>query len=216
MKRKASAAGLKGGKPKQKRQKIPPLMKQPNTISLGPERKAIDVSQALLIPTGTATGTISSLLTPIAQGVNDTERIGRKVRLLKMDLRYNAYMASTTTVGSPFRIKIVYDKQANGVAPTAAQVLTTDSMISPNNLDNADRFITLADWYTQPMSVPSDMNESKRLTRKMDLNQIWSAATGTIADITTGSVYLWVWSNGQIATTAGVFSYYCRFRYTDQ
>lgn len=198
-----------------KKQKTNNILVQQNTVRRGAEKKNIDVAQVLTMPVATGTASVSNFLTPIVQGITDNERIGRKVRLVKFSLRWNAYLASTTTVGSPFRVKVVYDKQCNGQALTAASVMTVDSMISANNLDNADRFITLCDFYTRRLSQPSQLNDSGFLQRKIDLNQLWGGVTGGIADLNTGAVYLLAWSNGQIATQAASFSYYCRFRYTD-
>jgi len=220
MKRKVSDAGLKTGRAKTtKRKKVAPqqLTRQVNTVRGGPEKKNIDQSAVLSITNATITGFISSLLTPIAQGSTANSRLGRKVRLTKVTLRWNAYLSSASAQGSPLRVKMIYDKQTNGAAPTAADVLQSDSMISPNNLDNSDRFITLMDFLTEPLSVNNNYSVSGQVTKNIDLEQIWlgGTATGVIGSLLTGSCYLFVWQNGQIVTASANFSYYCRFRFLD-
>jgi len=191
-----------------------PLAQQRNTVRAGPEKKDVQQTQTLTVPAGGA-GVVSSLLTPLAQGVTNSSRIGRKVRLMKITVRWYYLLNAAETKGGPCRVKIVYDKQCNGQAATGAGVLQNDTFTGMNNLDYSDRFITLADWETESLSVENNFTTSGMINRKIDLEQIWNGnvATGTIADLATGSVYLIAWQVGCISSPS--FFYNSRIRFED-
>jgi len=113
------------------------------------------------------------------------------------------------------RVKVIYDKQANGVAPTAVDVFAVDSFYSPNNLDNADRFVTLADFITPPMSVANEFCVSGKSYTKINLDTLWTSTAGNIANVKTGSIYLLACQNGNAGVAAPTFTYYSRVRYQD-
>lgn len=192
------------------------MMQQANTLRGGPEKKNIDNIQTLTVPIA-GTAIQSSLLTQVAQGATSSNRLGRKIRLLKFNLRFTATLAANSVGGSPLRIKVVYDKQTNGAAMATTDVVLADVLYSPNNLDNTDRFITLVDEITEPISVQNNFSIAGQFNRKIDLEQVWlgQTAAGAIADILTGSVYMFVWQTGSITVGAPTFSYYTRTRFTD-
>lgn len=220
MKRKASTAGdnKKAKKPAIKRANASPnLLRSPNTVHGGPEKKNFDLAQTVNIPL-TGTSGQSTLLTQLAQGTASNTRLGRKVHLVSFDMRWYINSFATSTGGAIYRIKIIYDKQANGAAPAATDVLTVDSITAANNLDNSDRFITIADEFTEPTSQQDKQVVGGRIFRKMDLEQIWlgGGAGGTIASIITGSLYLFAWaSNGTAAVTPAALVMYTRVRFED-
>lgn len=201
---------------RQPQKKFVALSRQPNTVRGGPEKKAVETVQALNVPIA-GTAVVSSSLTIIPQGATSNDRLGRKTRLTKLNLRWQASLVSTSLGGSPLRIKVVYDKQANGVAPLATDVLLTDLFYGPNNLDNADRFISLIDEITEPLSVNNNFSIGGQFNRQIDLEQMWlgTTASGAITSLLTGSVYMFVWQTGAITTTPPVFSYYTRVRFED-
>jgi len=200
-----------------KRQKIQNLLTQPNTVrTKGPERKAIDFAESIAIPL-VGTWAQGSLLTQIARGSAGNERIGRKVRLRSIVLRWEVVCDNLTTAGGQCRVRVVYDKQSNGVAPNIAQVFSQNSYTGHNNLDNQDRFITLVDVRSKCIEKGQREVDSGVEKRKLDLDQIWIAAnvTGTIADITTGALYLFVSNTGTFGTAPPIINYQIRTRFED-
>jgi len=181
------------------------------------EKKNVDTVQ-ILTPNLAGNNIISTLLTPLPQGSANANRLGRKVQLLNFSLRWEAVMAPTSAAGGTFRVKVIYDKESQGVAPTAAQVFATDSSSGQNNLDYADRFITICDFYTDPISIASNFCTAGHLERKLNLQQLWlgSSPTGNIADITTGACYLFAANTGSFITAAPTFNFVSRFKYTDK
>ena len=112
-------------------------------------------------------------------------------------LRWSWNLASISTGGSPARILVVYDKQT-AAAPAITDILVADTFIGQNNLNNRDRF---------PFSVIRSVNPLEQTATQYWWNdlQVFNMETmfnsgnaGTVADITSGSVYLFV------AQTAGI------------
>ena len=126
-------------------------------------------------------------------------------------------MAATSTLGSPVRIIVFYDKQANAQAPAVTDVLLADAFPSPNNLSNRDRFVVLADIVTEPIGVATGVYVANfEIYKKLNLETMFNAGTaGTIGDITSGSVYIMAAQAGAIATAAPTFTFRSRIRYTD-
>ncbi len=93
-----------------------------------------------------ATTMESANLNIIAQGNTESQRIGRKVILRRVDVKgvliipLSADAADTSEV---VRLLLVCDKQTNGAAFTATDIWDTDSIRSFNNLANSSRFRVL-------------------------------------------------------------------------
>lgn len=115
--------------------------------ALKPELKFFDTA---LTETQFATTAAVSFpsLNLIPQGVTESTRVGRKCTIKKLHLNFrltkdaSATLAGTDTV----RVIVYVDKQANGAAATAADILevTTDTF-SYRNLANVNRFRILKD-----------------------------------------------------------------------
>lgn len=161
--------------------------------SSGIERKNIDDSSAKWL-TGTATWNIACL-NDVAQGTSAITRIGRKI-LMKSILVQGAL---TNTSGQA-RILIVYDKQTNGANPAATDILTSNTLMAAQNLDNRDRFIILADIYpfAQDENLGNQNTGSLQYKRyiKCNLETIYGSNVGTVADIESGGVFMLTNCNG--------------------
>lgn len=167
--------------------------------SSGIERKNID-DTAPKITTGVTTWTINTL-NDCAQGTTATTRIGRKILMKSINIQG----VVATSTGNTARILIVYDKQPNGAVPLATDVLTSNTLMAMQNLDNRDRFIILADIfpYDQEENIANPSASSgfgwKRYI-KCNLETIYNGTLGTIADITTGSLLIMTNINGATIT----------------
>lgn len=106
----------------------------------GYEKKFKDESMAndAITPTMVITN-----LSVIAQGTNESERIGRRITIRNIHLKGAVHLASTaqiTQTADVVRLMIVQDTQTNGVQMTALNLLETDTIFSFRNLANSSRF----------------------------------------------------------------------------
>lgn len=185
---------------------------------LGPELKTIDVNG---FTNFTTAGSVL-LLNGVATGTDYNTRVGRKIRLISLLFRLSTDLQAPNPGGEIFRIMLVYDTQANGVAPTIANILQQSQWDSPINLDNRDRFKVLLDkMYTSGANnyaggaittgnfTPVNMKRYQKLN--LDVN--FSGTAATIGSIATGSIYMLLMSAN---TSSTVLAYYnSRIRFID-
>ncbi len=134
----------------------------------------VDLDDAVVAANGTVTASINL----IPQGTTEVTRIGRKCTITSIGWKFDMTLpvsANAAGVSSDhLRVMLILDKQCNGAAATALNVLETDDYQSFNNLANKGRFQTLMD-------------------REYDLNYITAAGNGTANDwaeaITSDSFY---------------------------
>ncbi len=115
----------------------------------GGEMKFLDtqVDSAMAV-----TGTIVDTFVTIAQGVLENQRVGRACTIKGINWRWRVRLPNTTTVGNTsdtVRMIMYLDKQTNGAAATAIQILEANAgaigFQSYNNLENKGRFRILYD-----------------------------------------------------------------------
>jgi len=157
------------------------------------------------------------LLNGIARGDDIAERIGRQVTIRSLEYRIMGQCTKTTGERQVCRIMFVYDTQTNGAALTIAQVLNSVDVYSPRNLENRTRFKVLKDWtfvVQEYLSDPSIAIFKGYL--KLFLPMVFNNGdAGTVADITTGSLYCIVLGKKAAGATAGATEGTVRIRYTD-
>ncbi len=93
-------------------------------------------------------GSIATSLITIAQGVTESQRIGRKCTIRSINCRFEVSLPGATAIANTsdiVRCIIFLDKQANGVTPSITGVLESADYQSFNNLANKGRFRTLMD-----------------------------------------------------------------------
>ena len=135
-----------------------------------------------------------------------------------MLLRYTANLGGAGVQGgSPIRILVVYDRQANAVTPIITNILQTDDFNSPQNLDYASRFFIMMDIITEPLSTTGNEGiGAKRYKRLNTITEFNTGNAGTVGDITTGAVYLMIAQNSSISGGGiGTFAFYNRLRFSD-
>lgn len=186
-----------------------------------PEMKFTDVNNTIQLPAGgggfAAGGGI--LLNGLATGSGADQRIGRKVVWKTFLLRWQIELepGGASTNGTPVRILVVYDKQANTVAPAATDILALDNFRSAQNLSNRDRFLVLVDKITPPIGTSSNFCVAGKIYRKrLNLETIFNAnSAGTVGDITSGSIYIFAAQTSNVGTTGPQLHFNSRLRYTD-
>jgi len=181
------------------------------------ELKFLDVNTAIAVG-GPAAATFGTgiLLNGLATGTDASSRIGRKVTLKSLYVRWSSIFVAGAGGGGAIRILVVYDKQANAAAPSITDILLANDFNSPNNLSNRDRFVTLTDFVSDQLSSGANLADCGVFHKTLNLETMFNAGSaGTIADITSGSVYMFIAQSGGITTTAPTLSYRSRIRYTD-
>lgn len=210
----------------------------------GPERKFIDtiissneeygaISFELGVPAytfpGEATVSNAVLMNGLPQGTDSTQRIGRKIMMksIQANIEVTLQSESTMTVGTPIsgvtpgtvRCLVVYDSQANGAAPDITDILqlgSIGSLVSPMNLNNRERFKII--WDKRRHIDPQGPGTIHfHLYKKCGLPVVFNGGNaGTIADIQTGSVYIFLITDVQAtaANTMGALAY-TRIRFLD-
>lgn len=193
------------------------LLFQANTVGLGNEKKEIVTA----LPNaggvvGSVTFSAGTLLNHTAQGAGSLNRIGRKITMRSLYVRYSCSLAPTSLGGSPLRILIVYDKQSNAIAPAITDILVANDFNAVNNLNNSDRFITIADELTKPLSVGNNTSVAGTIYRKLGLDVIFKdTSANDITDITTGSVYAFIAQTSAVTVVTPAVLSFCRIRFTD-
>lgn len=179
------------------------------------EFKAVDVTTAT---TSVGTTPVFFLLNGMTSGSGLDQHIGREVTLKSLEIKYVVGPEAGVTVDQMVRVLLVYDRQTNGAAPAVTDVLTSQSSVSPRNLENRHRFKILYDR-TLPINTPVEPISKKyrkfyrRLAHPVTFN---AGVAGTVADITTGSLYLVAFGTRPIgANTAAYIEFFSRIRYQD-
>jgi len=182
----------------------------------GGELKFIDSNPTPALSFGSTAFSAGSLLNGCVPGSAATERIGRKFTMKSLLIRYRMNLGATSTGGCQMRILIVYDKQANATAPAITDILLADAFDSPNNLSNRDRFVTITDIITDNISVQGNYSVCGVNYKSVNLETMFNAGNaGTIGDITSGSIYLFIANSGSLGVANGASSFRTRVRYTD-
>lgn len=194
----------------------------------GPEFKNTDVSNAMTIPTATSSWSNLILLNGIDQGAGNSQRVGRRVTVKSILVRYNFGLPSPTATSqlAAVRLMIFYDKQPQGATPLITDVLDTASINSLTNLANSDRFVILRDWYLdnpKEFGYRPDLSGTFSVAGKEfialpgnGLDEQFSGTGGTISSIATGAIYFgFVTTAATVNTSGSRIDFVSRVRYTD-
>lgn len=179
------------------------------------EKKNIDVVNLTSITAGSGAAALKHL-NPLAPGTSATTRIGRRVKMHSLLIKWQGSLGPTSAGASPLRLLVVYDKQANGAAPAATDVLTSDAIASGMNLSNSRRFIILCNEEISCVGTQGPQSFMTERFIKMNLDvEFNTGVAGDITDIQTGSVYSLIYQNGNIITAGIGMECFTRIRFTD-
>ncbi len=184
----------------------------------------------LITPTAmAATGVFvtNGSLCEIPQGVEESERIGRKVVVRTISVKCKMRLATSTTAtgNNMYRLIFYVDHQCNGATATALDILEQDDLLSFRNLANRSRFDIIYDE-TKVMNptaaagngTANDFGEVfhyKEFDMPVNIPLEFdnSAATGAIATIRSNNIGLMLIM--QDATEVVNFTGTVRLRFTD-
>ncbi len=192
---------------KKRKAKLAPLVARVRRLEKSREFKFIDTQLTESAQNATP---IITQLTNVVQGVTDTTRLGNKITVTGLMLRYTV----EDTITNKYRIMIVQDKQTNGVIYAAGDLLedatSFDNLISPANRDNKKRFRVMYDRL-HLISVNGVANGQGRKFVKLNLTVSYDGNAGDITDLTSSSLSLLT-----VAHTASVaHTIFVRVFYTD-
>lgn len=178
------------------------------------------------------TGSITLLCNP-SLGSDYTSRIGRKITIRNYYIRGwvtpSVQAATSGGLVGPSqlaRMIILIDMQPNGSAPAITDILSTASPSSHINLNYRDRFKILTDKvFPMDASLLSTTNQyvgygkgtyAIKKYKKCKIDVIFNSTNGgTIADISSGALYMvWIGSQASGAVDA-VANIATRVRYSD-
>lgn len=177
------------------------------------EFKSVDTTIAVNSDT---TGAIV-LLNGIARGDDINERTGRQVTLRSVQLSLTFGVVSGTGIDQYQRYMVVLDHQPNGAALAITDVLDGVTVTHQRNLNNRKRFTVLMDkHYSLNASAESGSRRVSQMYRRLNTVVDFNGGdAGTIADITTNSVYFISIGSVAAGATAGSVIGTARIRYTD-
>lgn len=207
--------------------------------SKGHELKFVDVTNGGAPPITlpfTASGN-AQLINGLLLGSGPNQRLGRRIQIKSIHVigglfKYQAGVAPTDDYQ---RLILLYDKQPNAAIFNSADLLQSQDRagnLSTTawdhlNMSNSERFVILRDCrFKIDISDANNVSTvSTEYTSKTNIN--WfvkmknltthynNATAGTVADITTGSVYLVAYGLKSSADTQYQFSGCVRMRYSD-
>jgi len=172
------------------------------------EKKYLDTNNS---PDPSTTATIT-LLNGMAPGTSALTRNGQKIKCVSLTL--NAFTTIAAAAQATLvRCMLVLDKQPNGATFSTTDLLATNSVTSVRNIGNARRFVVLYDRrFSLSVNGPAQANIS--VFRKLSFHTEYNTGTaGTIADIQTNALFLFLQSSE--ATLTPDFSYSFRLRFVD-
>ncbi len=166
------------------------------------ERKFHDVDlDDAVVATG---GTVTPSINLIAQGVTESERVGRKCTLKSIHWRFSLNLpqvdaAATPAAGDVVRVIMYIDKQCNGATAAVTDVLESADYKSFRNLSNSQRFSFLMDktFNLNHAGLASDgagvvsqaLNiHSYQMNKVCNLPIEYSSTTGVIGEIRSNNI----------------------------
>lgn len=182
------------------------------------ERKYVDTILAMTV-TGSTTGV---LLNGVAEGSDNTNRIGRKTLIKSVSIK-GQFAISQTDLGSvafpengdTVKVAIVLDTQPNGALAAITDVWTTGGPFAHRNLDNIERFQVLQeDIYSVGLTGPNAVAHQRY--SKVDIPVRYTGTAAAIANITTGSLIMFVLDNNGSGANQGIFNGITRVVFTDE
>lgn len=189
---------------------IPYLIKSVGMLKslVNSEPKYVDTSATV-----TTVGTTMQYgrLTGIAQGDLDTNRIGNKILLKDVLLRFYVIMNATAT-NQIFRCMLIVDKEADGASPTSPQPLQTNDVNSPISMDYSKRFVIIKTWHLD-CSINGNRGMNGKCYKELNIHCDFDGAGSGIGDAKENQLYFAYMSSDN--TLQGTVAYYGRVKYYD-
>lgn len=158
-----------------------------------------------------------TLLNGLQTGDDSINREGREVRIRSIQFKGFTGVTTGTGIDQYHRVLVVFDRQTNAAAPAITDILTANGTTAPRNLDNRRRFVILYDR-TYSLNAAGEAGSASRMLKyykRFNLMETFNSGNaGTVADITTGSIYMITMGSVAAGATAGSASINVRVRFT--
>ena len=183
--------------------------------TMAPETKFNDIFLAATASTSCA----FQLMNGLVQGVTQLTRIGNKVQCKGIEVRGSVYTGATPN-NSTMRIGVLIDFQADGSAPTQNDVWNAaggggTAVYAHRNINSTERYKIIKDEMISTSAAgPSVQNFVWHLPADV-VTKYNTGNAGTIADIETGSVYFYYWSDDIVAGDLPVIDACLRYKFND-
>lgn len=152
------------------------------------------------------------LINGLTTGTSASTRNGQSVKLASVFVRMYITQAAAATT-TQVRIFLLRDKQANAAIATSGGLLADNTnILSPLNISNGKRFKVYWDklYRLDTNKLNLEVKKYKRLRFHIEYN---TGTAGTIADITTNSLYLMMVSDQDI--NSPTVQFWARIRFID-
>lgn len=165
------------------------------------------------------TGTITPL-NLIAQGVDNTQRIGREALMLGVAIRGLCVPTTGTATGPQmFRLALVWDNATDGVLPAITDVFTAATAYAFPNVSNIGRFTILHDQLFGIGPLTAALADKTTgvvdVTLKINSATRFSGTTAAIASMQDGTLYAITLGVNAAGAAAGSIFYQSRVSYLD-
>lgn len=174
-----------------------------------------------------STGFVTSSIVNIREGLGAQERLGRKITLVHIGWNFQIKLALIDEQPLPassdtVRMIVYLDKQCNGAAITATDLLAEASLRSFRNLNNKGRFVIFMDelydieytglsWEAEEKVSQASIIHTYRRAIDLQVEIDYDGSPGAIGDITSNNVSVFMISSQGTA----VVDSHIRIRYTD-
>lgn len=157
-------------------------------------------------------------LTKIAQGTDNTQRIGRSVKGTYVDIRAITKLSAPTSLCGIFRFLIIQDLKTNGIVPPAPELLTSNDTLGQRNIDFGTRFKVLYDKTTVLTKEGANFCRAHHIyidLKKNSANHVeFDGVTNAIGDISAHPIYMVFFCDNPIGDDVNI-NYRARYRYID-
>lgn len=181
---------------------------------INPEFKARDVD--ITNPTVT-TSHVFDLLNGISRSTTYNTRIGNSIKMVSLDVGVLVTRNTASTTNNFVRCAIILDKNPNATVMTATEMYAAaaaNPILSPRNLDNRNRFVTLKEWIIDIGNAGNRPSVHMKSFKKLNMHTIYNGSTtGLIDDIQENALYFMCVSDA--STNAPSVTFYSRIRYLD-
>ncbi len=200
--------------------KAPPTKRYSKIYQSIGEKKFLDSEVNLAI--GATAGLIEDSIVHIAQGTNETERVGRSITVTNIHVNALPFLNAHATISSDLGRYILYvDHQCNGATAAVTDILEAATILRHRNLANNTRFTVLMDKKIVITSTVRDTTNNLDEEAYKYFEFHWSdpkgikieynGTTGLIAQIRQNNIgVLWINEKGNMSVKSMI-----RVRYTD-
>lgn len=160
----------------------------------------------------------------IPQGVNQSNRIGRKIKISSVHIIGTLFKASTllaNDTGEAIRLEIVQDKQTNGAAYAENTRKVLNIMDSFNNLSNSGRFQTMKQKNINMQQQGAGLDAWPTMVRQVNMYKKCNVIMEYDASLSTGAVStqrtnsIWFTQVSYIGQTVNFQNARARIRFRD-